>query len=90
MNTDTTTSTLIVIGTESCVQCNATIRDLEAKGIDHVKVDASTLPTAELDELRAKTHAGQKLQLPVVITPTQIWTGFRPDLIETLTAPKEG
>lgn len=90
MNTDTTTSALIVIGTESCVQCNATIRDLKAKGIAHVKVDASDLTSAELDELRARTHAGEKLQLPVVITPTQIWTGFRPDLIDTLTAPKEG
>lgn len=90
MNTNSTTSTPIVIGTDSCGQCIATVRDLEAKGIDHVKVDASDLTTTETEALRARLPASNKLQLPVVVTPDRIWNGFRPDLIATLAAPKEG
>lgn len=90
MNDILTTSTLIVIGTESCVQCTATVRALKAKGIDHVKIDASDLTPAETEQLRAKLPAGEKPQLPVVITPDQMWAGFRPDLIDALIVPKGG
>jgi glutaredoxin-like protein NrdH len=62
-----------------CVQCNATYRALDKKGIIYTSVDISVDEDA-LDRLKAMGH----LQAPVVETLTDNWTGFRPDKIEEL------
>lgn len=81
---------LTVVGTAGCGQCIATERALTARGIHFTKRDADQLTAAETAALRAAVNATGKLQLPVVITPDRAWTGFQPDLIDTLTASKEG
>ncbi|WP_378147823.1 glutaredoxin-like protein NrdH [Cnuibacter sp. UC19_7] len=63
----------------SCVQCNATYRALENKGLEYEIFDLS------VDEKALETvkELGY-LQAPVVITDTDSWSGFRPDKIEEL------
>ena len=62
-----------------CVQCNATYRALDKKGIAYRSLDISQDEEA-LERLRALGHQ----QAPVVETPHDSWTGFRPDKIEEL------
>lgn len=63
----------------SCVQCNATYRALENRGLEYEIFDLS------VDEKALETvkELGY-LQAPVVITDTDSWSGFRPDKIEEL------
>lgn len=76
------TATITVYSRPACVQCNATYRALEKKGIEYETVDMSQDADA-LERVRALGH----MQAPVVITPDgEHWSGFRPDKIEELTA----
>ena len=63
----------------SCVQCNATYRALDAKGIEYDILDLSEDPAA-LEQVKALGY----LQAPVVITDEDHWSGFRPDKIDEL------
>ncbi len=63
----------------SCVQCNATYRALDSKGIEYDIVDLSEDPTA----LETVKELGY-LQAPVVVTDDEHWSGFRPDKISAL------
>lgn len=63
----------------SCVQCNATYRAMDARGIDYVIKDMSEDPEA----LEMAKNLGY-LQAPVVIAGENHWSGFRPDKIEEL------
>lgn len=63
----------------ACVQCNATHRALDSKGIEYRSVDLSEDPNA-LDVVKAMGY----LQAPVVVTDNDHWSGFRPDKIATL------
>lgn len=65
----------------SCVQCNATYRALDSKGISYRVVDLST-DSAGLEKVKELGY----LQAPVVITDDGHWSGFRPDKIAELTA----
>lgn len=60
----------------ACVQCNATYRALDKKGIEYKSVDISEDPEA-LERVRAMGY----MQAPVVITDNDHWSGFRPDKI---------
>jgi glutaredoxin-like protein NrdH len=71
--------TVTVYTKPACVQCNATYRALDKKGITYQSVDISQDPEA-LDRLRALGY----MQAPVVITDQDHWSGFRPDKIEEL------
>lgn len=71
--------TVTVYTKPACVQCNATYRALDKKGITYQSVDVSTDPEA-LDRLRALGY----MQAPVVITDQDHWSGFRPDKIAEL------
>jgi glutaredoxin-like protein NrdH len=70
---------LTVYSKPSCVQCTATYRALDAKGIEYTVVDLSTNEAAReyvIDDLGYR-------QAPVVVASDQDhWSGFRPDLIE--------
>lgn len=63
----------------SCVQCNATYRALERKGVDYRVVDLSEDQEA-FDMVRGLGY----MQVPVVVAGDQHWAGFRPDMISAL------
>lgn len=63
-----------------CVQCDATKRALNKKGITYQTIDVTTSPEA-LEQVKALGY----LQAPVVVTDTDHWSGFRPDKIANLT-----
>jgi len=63
----------------SCLQCNATYRALDSKGIEYDIVDLSEDPTA-LETVKGLGY----LQAPVVVTDDEHWSGFRPDKIAAL------
>ena len=63
----------------SCVQCTATYRALDSKGIEYKVLDLSE------DEAALETVKGLGyLQAPVVVTEDEHWSGFRPDKIAAL------
>lgn len=67
----------------ACVQCNATYRALDSKGISYVIVDVTEVPAA----LEYITEDLGYSQAPVVVVSDEShWAGFRPDCIETLAA----
>lgn len=69
-----------VLSKPSCVQCTATYRALDTKGVEYVIKDMSKDPKA----LALAKELGY-LQAPVVIAPSgESWSGFRPDLIDAL------
>ncbi|GAA1681213.1 NrdH-redoxin [Citricoccus zhacaiensis] len=73
-------TTVTVYSKPDCVQCNATYRALEKKGIDYETVDLSQ----DVDALERIRTLGY-MQAPVVVTATgDHWSGFRPDKIEEL------
>ena len=75
----TATTAITVYTKPSCVQCNATYRALDAKGLDYTTVDLSDDEEA-LEAVKALGY----LQAPVVITADDHWSGFRPDKIASI------
>jgi glutaredoxin-like protein NrdH len=65
-----------VYGRSGCVQCDATIRTLEIKSVEHRYVEVDRVPAAAAF-IRSLGH----LQLPVVMAGPMQWSGFQPDLI---------
>jgi glutaredoxin-like protein NrdH len=64
----------------ACVQCNATYRALDKRGIDYTVVDLTTDPES-LTMVQALGH----MQAPVVfIDESNHWSGYRPDRINAL------
>ncbi|MDP9883881.1 glutaredoxin-like protein NrdH [Sinomonas atrocyanea] len=63
----------------ACVQCNATYRALDKKGIAYQSVDVTQDPEA-LERLKAMGY----MQAPVVVTDADHWSGFRPDKIAAI------
>ena len=63
----------------ACVQCSATYRALDSKGIEYEVLDVSQDDAA----LEAVKELGY-LQAPVVVTEADHWSGFRPDKIDEL------
>lgn len=69
-----------VFSKPSCVQCTATYRALDSKGIEYTIRDMSE----DADALAMVKELGY-LQAPVVLTPDgEHWSGFRPDKIGQL------
>lgn len=72
-------SLVTVYSKPSCVQCNATYRALDSKGVEYTVLDMSQ----DIEALE-KVKAMGYLQAPVVITEGDHWSGFRPDKIAQL------
>jgi len=70
---------ITVYSKPACIQCTATTRALDAKGIDYSVVDL----TEDAAAMNRVTELGYR-QAPVVITNGDHWSGFRPDRIATL------
>ena len=64
-----------------CVQCHATKRALESRGIAFDTINLDEQPEA-IDTLRAQGFR----QLQVVMAASLSWSGFRPDMINRLRA----
>jgi len=73
--------TVTVYSKPSCVQCTATYRALDSKGVAYEVVDIS-----QDEEALAKVRSLGYVQVPVVIAGDKNWAGFRPDMISQLAA----
>ncbi len=63
----------------ACVQCTATIREMNRKGVSHDVVDL-TKDDAAFSRVKDMGY----MQAPVVIAGADHWSGFRPDKIGAL------
>ncbi len=70
---------ITVYSKPACVQCTATTRALDAKGITYDVIDLT-------QDDSAMTHVIQLgyRQAPVVVAGSDHWSGFRPDMIAQL------
>ena len=72
---------IIIYTRNNCVQCHATKRAMESRGMVFEMVNIDQQPAAA-ETLRAQGFR----QLPVVIAGETRWSGFRPDMINRLSA----
>lgn len=79
--TITTTKTVTVYSRPGCVQCTATYRALDRKGIDYTPVNVDQTPGA--DEL-LRELGYQQLPVVIVTGTWDGWSGFRLDCIDAL------
>lgn len=70
---------IIVYSKPSCVQCTATTRELDRKGIAYEYIDLTKDETA-MERVRELGH----MQAPIVVAGEEHWSGFRPDKIGAL------
>nr|WP_319515101.1 glutaredoxin-like protein NrdH [uncultured Cohaesibacter sp.] len=71
--------TITVYSKPACVQCTATTRALDNKGLDYEVIDISR----DTNAFEHVASLGYK-QVPVVEVNDQHWSGFRPDMIGAL------
>ena len=71
--------TITVYSKPACVQCTATTRALDAKGLAYDLIDL----TQDSIAMQKVTALGYR-QAPVVIVGEEHWAGFRPDMIGRL------
>ena len=71
--------TITVYSKPACVQCTATTRALDARGIAYQLVDLTQDAVA-----MAQVLAMGYRQAPEVVAGEAHWTGFRPDMIGRL------
>ena len=71
--------TVTVYSKPACVQCTATTRALNSRGIGYTVIDLT-----EDAEAMERVQAMGYRQAPVVVAGSEHWAGFRPDRIATL------
>ena len=71
---------ITVYSKPACVQCKATMRHLDSKGIEYGIVDLSKDPEA----MKRVKELGY-LQAPVIVTSDEHWSGYQPDKIDSIT-----
>lgn len=74
-------STIVLYSKASCVQCTATRRRLDSRGLGYVEVDV-TEDGAALRYVREEL--GYSSAPVIMLSAHQHWSGFRPDLIDRL------
>lgn len=75
-------SPITVYTKPACVQCAATFKALDKRGIEYQKIDVTENP-----EAREYVMSLGYLGAPVVyVSPTEHWSGFRPDRVALLAA----
>ncbi|SNS52591.1 ribonucleoside-diphosphate reductase class Ib glutaredoxin subunit [Micrococcales bacterium KH10] len=72
---------ITVYSKPSCVQCDATYRAFDKRGIEYSIVDISQ----DVEALEMVRSLGY-LQAPVVVAGDTHWSGFRPDQISKVAA----
>ncbi|MFE3836808.1 glutaredoxin-like protein NrdH [Pseudogemmobacter sonorensis] len=68
--------TITVYSKPACVQCTATTRALDARGVSYNIIDLT-----QNAEAMEKVMALGYRQAPVVVAGEAHWAGFRPDMI---------
>ncbi len=71
--------TITVYSKPACVQCTATTRALDRRGLDYRVIDISVD-----DDAYATVQGLGYRQVPVVVAGDAHWAGFRPDMISAL------
>ncbi|MGN7869739.1 Glutaredoxin-like protein NrdH [Paracoccus haematequi] len=71
--------TITVYSKPACVQCTATTRALDARGLSYDVIDL-TEDEAAMERVMALGYR----QAPVVVAGDSHWAGFRPDMIGRL------
>ncbi|MCV2892872.1 glutaredoxin-like protein NrdH [Lentibacter sp. XHP0401] len=71
--------TITVYSKPACVQCTATTRALDTRGLKYRVVDL----TQDTEAMQNITEMGYR-QVPVVVAGDTHWAGFRPDMIGQL------
>lgn len=71
--------TVTVYTKPACVQCNATYRALDKRGVAYKSVDVS-----QDAEAMERVPALGYMQAPVVVTDDDHWSGFNPEKIGAL------
>ncbi|WP_311944044.1 glutaredoxin-like protein NrdH [Halomonas piscis] len=71
--------TIRVYSAAACVQCLATCREMEKRGLSYTVINVDETPAARED----LAQLGYR-QLPVVTAGESHWSGFRPDRIREL------
>lgn len=71
--------TITVYSKPACVQCTATTRALDARGLAYQIIDL-TKDTAAMAQVQKMGYR----QAPVVVAGEDHWAGFRPDMIGRL------
>lgn len=71
--------TITVYSKPACVQCTATTRALDARGLSYDIIDL----TEDAQAMERVMALGYR-QAPVVIAGDAHWAGFRPDMIGRL------
>lgn len=71
---------ITVYSKPACVQCVATTREMDRRGLEYHYIDL----TKDSDAMDRITSLGYS-QVPVVVAGEDHWAGFRPDRIGTLT-----
>ncbi|MDV6979886.1 glutaredoxin-like protein NrdH [Mycobacterium intracellulare] len=75
-------SPITVYTKPACVQCAATFKALDKRGIEYQKIDVTENP-----EAREYVMSLGYLGAPVVyVSPSEHWSGFRPDRVALLAA----
>lgn len=72
---------ITVYSKPACVQCTATTKELDRKGIPYKYVDL----TKDTEAMETVVGMGY-MQAPVVVAEDDHWSGFRPDKISALAA----
>lgn len=70
---------ITVYSKPACVQCKATMRHLDSKGINYNVVDLS-----KDDQAMEQVKSMGYLQAPVVIAGDSHWAGYQPDRIDSI------
>ena len=70
---------ITVYSKPACVQCTATTRALDARGLSYDVIDL----TEDADAMERVTALGYR-QAAVVVAGDAHWAGFRPDMIGSL------
>ena len=71
--------TITVYSKPACVQCTATTRALDARGINYNIIDL----TEDTEAMEMVVSLGYR-QAPVVVAGESHWAGCRPDMIRRL------
>lgn len=71
--------TITVYSKPACVQCTATTRALDARGLAYDVIDLT-----QNSEAMERVMAMGYRQAPVVVAGDEHWAGFRPDMIGRL------
>ncbi len=71
--------TITVYSKPACVQCTATTRALDARGLSYSVIDL----TEDAGAMEMVMSMGYR-QAPVVVAGGAHWAGFRPDMIGRL------